>query len=233
MPISGRAPLRDLLEFTNRHMLRGVMKSLGMRAPLIWFSRPSVANHVGQFGEKLVIYHVVDEYTAYDGMSEGARQRLQDQERRLLKQADLVIVVSDSLLRAKRPFNKQTYLVPNGVDYRAYTCALDSNQAPPADIAALPKPLIGYSGLIAARLDLVLLRDLAEAHPEWSLALMGAVDDRYCARESSRPAPHAECTFLRPKGHRSSPVLHQSIRCLPDPVSGGRMRSTCQPVKAL
>jgi hypothetical protein len=78
LPISGRSPLRDLLEFTNRHMLRGVMKSLGMRAPLIWFSRPSVANHVGQFGEKLVIYHVVDEYTAYEGMSEGSAW-LQDQ----------------------------------------------------------------------------------------------------------------------------------------------------------
>jgi glycosyltransferase involved in cell wall biosynthesis len=183
LPISGRSPLRDLLEFANRHMLRGVVKSLGMCTPLIWFSRPSVVDHVGNLDKKLVIYHVVDEYTAYEGMSEGARRRLQDQEQRLLRQADLVIVVSDSLMRAKQPFNKQTYLVPNGVDYPAYSHALDSNQAPPADIAALHKPLIGYSGLIAARLDLVLLRDLVQAHPEWSLVLVGAIDDRYCAGE--------------------------------------------------
>ncbi len=54
-----------------------------MRSPLIWLSRPSMVNRAGQLGERLVIYHVVDEYIAYEGMSEGARQRLQDQERRL------------------------------------------------------------------------------------------------------------------------------------------------------
>jgi glycosyltransferase involved in cell wall biosynthesis len=107
-----------------------------------------------------------------------------------------VIVVSENLLQSKQAFNRHTYLVPNGVDYQAYVQALESDELLPADIARLPRPLLGYSGLIADRLDLDLLRYVAAAHPEWSLALVGTVDDRRCGAELSALGRMANVHFL-------------------------------------
>jgi glycosyltransferase involved in cell wall biosynthesis len=183
LPISGRPPLSNVLDATDRWMVRRVMKRLGLRSPLVWLSRPSMISRVGQFDALLTIYHVVDEYTAYAGEDEASREIIRRQERSLTRLVDLIVVVSENLLNAKRPLNPHTYLVPNGVDYPAYARVMDSDEPPPADIAGLPRPRIGYSGLIAARLDLALLRSIAVAHPEWSLVLVGAVDARHAAPE--------------------------------------------------
>ena len=42
-------------------------------------------------------------------------------------------------------------------------------------MAGLPRPILGYVGLISVRLDLRMLDGLAAAHPEWTLVLMGTV----------------------------------------------------------
>ena len=109
------------------------------------------------FNEKLSIYHVVDEYSAYGGTDTEKRTRLEPLEKQMLEKADMVIVVSNKLFKTKGPFNKHTYAVPNAVDFAAYDRALISSNLLPSDIARLPKPVIGYSGLISRRLDLDLI----------------------------------------------------------------------------
>jgi glycosyltransferase involved in cell wall biosynthesis len=196
LPISGRFPLDRITWFLWRGLLKSTMKKLNFSDPIIWLSRPSMVNLVDALDEKLVIYHVVDEYLSYCQGDVQARTRQQTLERQMLKKADLVIVVSESLFQAKQPFNEHTYLVPNGVDYQAYARAMDSNEPPPPDIAELPKPLIGYSGLIASRLDLNLLRHLATTHPDWSIVLLGTTDDRNCAVELMRLRQTENVHFL-------------------------------------
>jgi glycosyltransferase involved in cell wall biosynthesis len=175
IPMSGRSPLREILEFTDRWMLRRAMKRLELQSPLIWLSRPSMLGRVGQFNEKMVIYHVVDEYAAYGDKSGASRDAIRQRDQQLLQLADLVIVVSQPLLEARKPYNPNTHLVPNAVNYEGFAETLNNQQAQPDDIAAIPRPVIGCSGLISRRLDLALLIELAEAHPEWSLVFVGAV----------------------------------------------------------
>jgi len=198
-PISGRSPLQEVLDLADRWMLWRTMHSLGWRAPVVWLSRPTMFNRMGQFNAALTIYHVVDEYTAYGDGNLASRELIREQEQRLLQRVDLVIVVSENLLRSKRPLNQHTYLVPNGVDYSRYAKVMDSDAPPPADIVHLPRPVIGYSGLIAARLDMALLREIALSRPEWSLVLIGAVDDRYCAAEwlTLRQMPNVHCLGIK------------------------------------
>ena len=43
----------------------------------------------------------------------------------------------------------------------------------PADIAQLQKPLLGYFGVVDERMDYELLAKLADAHPEWSVVIIG------------------------------------------------------------
>ena len=183
LPISGRYPVDRVSWFLWSGLLRRNIRTLGIREPIVWLSRPGMVHLIGAFDEALVVYHVVDEYLSYCKDDGEARMQQQALERQMLEKADLVIVVSERLLQAKRAFNRHTYLVPNGVDYEAYAQALESGDPPPPDIAPLPRPVLGYSGLIADRLNLEVLRSVAATHPEWSLVLVGAVDDRRCAAD--------------------------------------------------
>lgn len=184
-PLSGRTPLRQLFAGLRRHDLRRTMARLGIQRPILWLYRPFMDDTIGQCDERLVVYHVVDEYAAYeddfrgrDPASQSHRQALVAREERLLRRADLVIVTSPVLQATKAAYNPNLHLVPNGVDFAAFTAALDPAVPVPAPLRALPRPVIGYVGAVNEKLDFALLRGVAEARPDWSLALVGPVDVR-------------------------------------------------------
>jgi glycosyltransferase involved in cell wall biosynthesis len=182
-PISNRFPLSKLTEYFWKTILKRTVFKMGFHNSIVWVSRPSMINLLGELNEKMVIYHVVDEYQAYSGKVGQRENQKNNLERLMLGKADLVIVVSKKLYETKKPFNQNTHLIPNAVDYFAYAEALDSDKQIFIDVGSLAGPKIGYSGLIAAKLNLKLLGDMATTHPEWSIILLGAVDDRHSSEE--------------------------------------------------
>ena len=170
-PISGRFPLRELTADLRRHSLRRQMHRLGMSQPILWLCRPEMSDLIGQWGEKLVLYHVVDEYSAYEGVADREAVRRREQE--LLQRADVVITTAPALYERKRPFNHHTYLVPNAVHYEAFAEVMRQDEPPPADVASLPRPLIGYVGAVNAKLDLRYFSAVAEAYPAASVIIVG------------------------------------------------------------
>jgi len=182
-PISDRFPLSRLTQHFWRMILKNTLNRLGFVKPIVWVSRPSMINLIDGFNESMVIYHVFDEYQAYFGSRSVRKDHAQNFERLLLRRADLVIVVSPKLYETKSPFNCNTHLVPNAVDYNAYRKAAKNGMQTPSDIADLPKPRIGYSGLISAKLDFKIIEKMALKHPEWSIIFLGTVDLRHCAEE--------------------------------------------------
>lgn len=174
-PISGRFPLNQLTRTVRRLFLHNVLHKLQMSRPIVWFSHPDMIDLVNEIPSvRLLLYHVVDEYTAYSDQTPAGRRRTEEREKQMTDLVDAVIVVSQKLYEAKRPFNANTYLVPNGVNYQAYTVAL-SEPYLPADLQVIPPPRLGYSGLIGDRLDLNILADLAQENPAWSLVFLGEV----------------------------------------------------------
>jgi len=182
-PVSGRLPLSTITHIMRRALLLRAIRCLGMEQPIIWLSRPEMRSLIGQFHEQLTIYHVVDEYTAYQGVTEELASRLRLQEEQLMAKVDLVIAVSLPLWEAKRPYNPHTYLVPNGVDFEAFNHALVEKAPPPMDLNVIPEPRLVYAGLIGVRLDLTLLLAVAQRRPDWSFVFIGQVDDRGCENE--------------------------------------------------
>lgn len=180
-PLSGRYPLDQMLQAWREAELKRTMRRLGFGQPILWLYRPDMIDMVGRLDEKLVIYHIVDKYTAYEAEFESVydqqrRQSIEEKERAMVRRADLVLVTSKSLLAEKRRDNANTHWVPNGVDYEAFASA--SRSAIPADVARLPQPVIGYVGAINEKLDYDLLRQVALADPNRSLILVGPVDLR-------------------------------------------------------
>lgn len=111
-------------------------------------------------------YHIDDEYSFSDEDSP-----IPERELKLLQRVDQVIVHSTALLAKKGHINPRTVLIPNGVDFRAFSGAA----AEPADIGRIDHPRIGYAGVIKKQLDLALLERLASARPNYSFVLVGPV----------------------------------------------------------
>jgi glycosyltransferase involved in cell wall biosynthesis len=145
------------------------MRRLGFRRPISWSFLPSAAPIAGYLGEQTVIYHCVDEFSAFS----DAGARIAEMEADLCSRADLVITSAERLQRAKEGFNPNTVLVKHGVDHTHFAKALDPATEVPADMAGLPRPIIGFYGLIADWVDLDLIRAVADANPRGSVVLLG------------------------------------------------------------
>jgi glycosyltransferase involved in cell wall biosynthesis len=170
IPAYGRANIREF----NRHFLRWqvkrAMRRLKFSRPINFVFNPPAAVIAGALNEEKLIYYCVDEHLAFTGV---AARSLAEMEEQLCRRADLVIVTADKLFESKSRFNPHTYLVRHGVDFTHFRRALDPSTKVPEELANLPRPVIGFHGLIADWVDIEMLAHIAEAFSEGSLVLVG------------------------------------------------------------
>lgn len=139
------------------------LSRLGCRRFVLYVWHPQFASAARVRGN-LVCYHIADEYSFSE-----VDTPIPPQERQLIRDADLVFVVSERLMTRKGYLSKSAFLVPNGVDYAAYANQADE----PGDLQNIPHPRIGYTGYLKKHLDWELLELLVQRHPAWSFVLIG------------------------------------------------------------
>jgi glycosyltransferase involved in cell wall biosynthesis len=173
IPIHGRPWARAFNRWFLGLQVRNAMRRLGFERPINWVFNPTAALTAGSLDEDLLIYYCVDEYAAFSGVPAGPLAAL---ERELLVKADLVIASSERLRQSKSEVHPGTVLIRHGVDWHHFRRALDPGTPIPADLAALPKPVLGYFGLIGSDwIDLGLLAHVARRLPHVSIAMIGNV----------------------------------------------------------
>jgi glycosyltransferase involved in cell wall biosynthesis len=170
IPVYGRPRIRDLNRRLLRFQVKRAMRKLGFRRPINFIFNPAAAVIAGALGEEQLVYYCVDEYTAFSGVSSTSLAQLEEH---LLREADLVIVSADPLYQSKAKINPDAVIVRHGVDFDHFRKALDPETGVPAEIANLPRPVIGFFGLIADWVDLDLMAYVAKQFPEGSLVLLG------------------------------------------------------------
>lgn len=170
IPAYGKPRIRALNRRLLRFQVKRAMRKLGFKNPLNWVFNPAAAVIAGTLGEEKVIYYCVDEYTAFSGVSSSSLAELEEG---LLKRADLVIVSADLLYQSKAPSNPRTVMVRHGVDFAHFSRALDDDTRVPAEIADLPRPVIGFHGLIADWVDLDLMAEVAKHFSHGSVVMIG------------------------------------------------------------
>ena len=192
-PLGGPGPLRAVTHGLRRRHLARALTAIAVREPIVWLSTPAQFDARGDLPARLRVYHIVDDYLGYHGLTDPQRASWAEREQELIAWANLVVVVSPELIASKGAGNPKFRLLPNAVDDVAYRI---SNRAVPATLAILPRPILGYVGLISIRLNLALLDALAAAHPEWTLALMGEVDRSGCGKDLDRLAERPNVRLL-------------------------------------
>ncbi|MDT1064621.1 UDP-galactopyranose mutase [Paracoccus sp. CPCC 101403] len=165
-----------------KELLNQMMSLTGTIRPLLWFYTPMmwpIARDVE--AAAAVVYDCMDELSAF----RFAPAELKTAEDELLAAADVVFTGGYSIWEAKAHRHANIHPFPSSVDRLHFLSARDVARDP-TDQAALPRPRLGYYGVIDERLDLELVAALSRTHPEWSIVMIGPL-----AKISAEDLPRA------------------------------------------
>lgn len=171
IPAYGSNAVRQFNQRFLRSQVRKAMRKLRFESPVNIVFNPAAGLLAGKLGEADLIYYCVDEYTAFTGASKGLKEIEED----LFRRSDLVIVSADNLLQSKRHLNENTFLIRHGTDWDHFRTALDAATPIPNEIAELPKPIIGFHGLLADWVDYELIKKVAGHFARGSVVLVGKI----------------------------------------------------------
>src|SRR5215831_18119395 len=151
-----------------RRVSRGArwLRELGCARIELQIWNPEFAEATEWLPRASTSYHIDDEFSWAT-----ERQPMSAVERALIERVDRVYVTSPGLLESKGGINPNTVFSANGVDYNAFS----RPAAEPEDLARLPRPRVGYVGVIKEQIDFDLLAALAANHASWSFVLVGPV----------------------------------------------------------
>jgi glycosyltransferase involved in cell wall biosynthesis len=123
--------------------------------------------------------HIDADVTVFDAMDELSKfkfapVKLLDLEQELIDRANIVFTGGSSLFEAKKDRHDNIHCFPSSVD-RVHFLKARARQFDPADQEDLPKPRLGFYGVIDERFDSELLDKAAEMRPDWSFIMVGPV----------------------------------------------------------
>ncbi len=173
-PLVVPLPASKAARWMNRKLLvfqvRRALRRIGQGGVDVWSFTPDISYLLGRFGEERVVYYCVDEHSEFTGYD---RDQVLRDERELCEKADLVITTSLALQEAKKSWNPHTALVTHGVDYEHFAGALSEQTQVPADLEVIPRPRLGFFGLIRDWVNLEVLAETARKRPEWHFVFLG------------------------------------------------------------
>lgn len=139
-----------------------------IHAPIVFAVFPSAADFVKAVDPALKIYYCYDEFLEYPGFNVPDWRAMEND---LLDSVDALVVTSRDLESKNRRSCPSLYL-PHGVDFEHFNqAAIDS--VPISRMENIPKPIVGFFGLISEWVDLKLLATLSRAFPDVSFVLIG------------------------------------------------------------
>ena len=163
---------RDDEERQLRLLVDELIKGERVSQPVVWYYTPMAlpwTRHIAA-AARATVYDCMDHLAGFL----GAPDDLLDLEQELMESADLVFTGGASLHSLKRRVHGAVHCFPSSVD-TAHFARARRPVAEPADQQAIPRPRIGYFGVIDERLDIELLRAVAASRPDWQLVLVGPV----------------------------------------------------------
>ena len=142
-----------------------------VRGPLIaWYYTPMMLPFSKHITPDVTVYDAMDELSKF----KFAPEHLLSYEQELIDRADIVFTGGSSLYEAKKDRHDNVHCFPSSVD-RAHFCKARVRQFDPADQEELPKPRLGFYGVIDERFDTELLDKVAAMRPQWSFVMVGPV----------------------------------------------------------
>jgi UDP-galactopyranose mutase len=136
---------------------------------ILWYYTPmALGAEPCTVTDPLVVYDAMDELASF----RFAPRELRAREAELMSRADLVFAGGPSLYESRRGRHPSVHCFPSGVDVEHFAQA-KNGVVRPIELAARRRPILGFYGVLDERVDFDLIAAVADARPDWTLALIG------------------------------------------------------------
>lgn len=146
--------------------LRGVLSQFADHEMVFLTSNPLAVDLVRVLNPRITAYYCMDEYAE---MSDCDADLMIACEPLMVQAADVVFATSRRLCESKKRLGKEVHYLSQGVDYHHFTRAGRC----PEVLEGLPRPILGFHGIIGQRVDLALFEKVLQRFPRVSLVAIG------------------------------------------------------------
>ncbi len=152
------------------NILKNIFIEHSIRSYIFWYYTPMALAYTANFNPQVTIYDCMDELSAF----KFAPPALKLFEQQLFKKADIVFTGGNTLYEAKKAQHHNIYSFPSSID-KAHFKTARKHIEQSADQQNIPHPRLGFYGVIDERFDIKLIKQAADAKPEWHFILVGPV----------------------------------------------------------
>jgi UDP-galactopyranose mutase len=149
--------------------LISLIKSHHIKNYLFWYYDPMAVAFTGDFNPLAIVYDCMDELSLF----KGANPALVENEKKLFNAADVVFTGGNSLYEFKKHWHSNIYAFPSSIDKEHFSSG--SPDQDPEDQKHIPHPRAGFFGVIDERMDIPLLKGLAQQMTDTHFIIIGPV----------------------------------------------------------
>ena len=137
---------------------------------ITWYYTPMMLPWSEHLSPSAVVFDSMDELSLF----KFAPPSLLSNEEKLFARANVVFTGGQSLYEAKQHRHHNIHPFPSSIDVEHFAQSFE-NEAEPQDQISIPKPRIGYYGVIDERTDIELLDKIALLRPDHQFIMIGPV----------------------------------------------------------
>jgi len=170
---------------------------------IIWNYNPMYIDYFDKFNQKLNIFDAVDnwlEHSSYASYIDKLKQNYQT----IKAESDLIFTVSENLKNELFNNQENVHWLPNGVDLEYFQSITEISPK----LKNIPKPIIGFLGILQDRIDTDILLTLAKNIPDKSIVLAGPVWSDFPKEKLSE---FKNVYFLGPIKYEEIPALYNGF----------------------
>jgi glycosyltransferase involved in cell wall biosynthesis len=200
-----------------------VAHKLGLRNPIIWVACPAACEAAIRMRRAKLVYQRTDRFEEFPGVDPDT---IKNFDRKLKLQADLTVFVNNTLFGEEAGQCKKAIFLDHGVDYDMFASA-EQDANIPADIADIPKPIIGfYGGFAEHTTDVALLKKIVDLLPQRSFVFVGRSSQECNALKSKK-----NVWMLGQKPYEQIPRYGKCFDVAIMPWRQNRWIQACNPIK--
>lgn len=184
------------------------LKEQNIESYISWYYTPMALEFTENLNPEVLVYDSMDELSAF----RFAPPQMIEMETLLLKKADVVFTGGRSLHKAKEQRHHNIHLFPSSIDKQHFGSARNKFDDP-EDQKEIPRPRLGFFGVLDERFDTGLLKSVAEMRPDWHFVIIGPV-----VKINENDLPRAEnIHYLGAKKYADLPqyISHWDIAMMP------------------
>jgi glycosyltransferase involved in cell wall biosynthesis len=223
LPVQHIHWLRPFNELVMRMQIAVVRRKLGLRNPIVWVACPAACNVALKMRKAKLVYQRTDRFEEFPGVDVDT---IKGFDQTLKSQADLTVFVNNTLFGEESGQCRKAMYLDHGVDYEMFAFA-EQDPHRPADIADIPKPIIGfYGGFAEHTTDIALLEKIVDLLPQRSFVFVGQA-----SQECNGLKTRKNVWMLGQKPYEQIPHYGKCFDVAIMPWRQNRWIQACNPIK--